>query len=435
MISSLLWLGFIGCMVYFAFFARSKIRKLAHTMRTLKENFGLLSNSMQQQEQQGLKLHDMVRDRVEAFFNPLTLPQTSQLPHAGFAQTIYDQQFLLAALKIASNTAPEHENLLLTTILQHPAFAQQSSAALYGWHDASKHALVPQHCITFSHQVPQIHLTANNLNLDTYAGYGNYFFIANPNIANLLLLSPLALKKLSRHIKQALVFPIYHNNDLFSVSWNQGFADHESNEQHHWRWATGATGNSVLTLTNNSLNTQIVEFNFKTWLMDASPAELDIYFLNQHIHHTLQHDLQISCQLSVPPGSHPLVFAYRGEGKKISGDVRVLNFALTDLCIQSKQNKFQIEKKAAYANLLSTHLNPFSDALIRDTLHKNGFFEVEAHASALHMTQLHQLKTSRYHVTNGYYELTDSNPTLHFNHDVTWYIAKRGASLQENQHG
>lgn len=377
-------------------------------------------NTLMQQQVQTQNLIQSLMDQIHSSDTSTFI--TNQQITASYGQTINDQQLLFSALQKAATINTDNEIPLFSAFFNYypitfPAITLYSALETQQLTKFASNTTFS--CITpTKHQAVDFHQVPHT----------NYFFISNPNIANIALLTPHLIKKLSRNIKNAFIFPIHNNLLPFIVSWDNSFSDYENNEQHHWRWMIGSTGIGTITLTNNSLNTQIIDIDFKIFLLEDSHSNLEIYFLNKRFQYRLAHLLPIKLKLTVPPGSHQLILAYKGKPHTSAHDARSLNFAVADLNIHSENGNMHLTEKAVYNTINSTALNPLSDAMIRHTLHSNGFFEVEALACS-NTNSFKKLSTTRFHVTNHYYELTPAEPIN--DHQIVWYIAKRDATLHE----
>lgn len=259
--------------------------------------------------------------------------------------------------------------------------------------------------------------------------------ITNPYIASILLLYPTLIGLLSQKIKGELIFPCLSGAEKFSITWDHTFSAYESDGEHHWRWALAcAEANSVL-LTNNTFNVQTINFKFTVWLTKPERLAFKCYFLNSSFQYSVSHNTSLEFTLNVPPGRHRLLFVCASTIVKAPDDARNLNFAIADLIATSEEATVRLAGKSAYSNAPDNDLSPFGDETIRHTLHRNGFFEVQAITSSADSRNCRELAVTRFHIINGFYEHKPAVKLGVAEENIVpnrvWYIAKRTATLVE----
>lgn len=353
-----------------------------------------------------------------------------------FGQTSVDQYHLIQEFEKKARFQQDKETQLFSSFLTYYHFQKNESIILCSLFHLQHISNALTDNITLTKYQP----TITNLNkifiteIDKFSK-SNYFFIINPYIANLILLSPEMIKQLSRKIKTALIFPIYYNQNLFSISWGNTFSSYENNEEHHWRWAVGSAPAHSLNITNNSLNTKNITLKYTLWITDDSITHFEIYFLNQYLEFSISHNIEISFELSVPPGNHQLTFHYKNKPIVNNTDARLLNFAIVDFTLLSDDGHILLEKNKIYSQDNNIDFNPISEDIIRHALHGNGFFEIESFKQQLNPIKFTKPSISRFHLINNFYEFPmKSLLEDEFESDVIWYIAKRNATLHEGHH-
>lgn len=316
----------------------------------------------------------------EIFFAQQTIPAVSHTPKLTLGQTQLEQEYLFHYLTEKAKQEQHNPDALLYSL---PYKLQQN------------HTVLP--------------LTAKLIEPTSQT------FIAQPALAQRLLLTPDLLRELAQKIKSNLIFPHETPKNLMTLQWGNTFSSEESDQQHTWRWALDTT--NFLNITNLSPNTQKITFTTTFQTLCKNHSSLKIYFLNDVFTYPFRENQKVMLSLLVPPGTHKLIFVYQGQIISQEHDTRQLTFAL---------HHFKMTTENQITPVLTENK-------IREILHANHFFEVQAieHCEQSHLKR--QLAITRYHQSGKFYQLKAAEPApQNFNGNITWFLAKRTCTLMEN---
>ena len=254
--------------------------------------------------------------------------------------------------------------------------------------------------------------------------------VLNSAVATMLVtenkLQELALKTKNELI---LVFDSNGGDDL-SVVWGEGFSGIEQSVNgEFYRWYKGVLPNGVIHVFNNTSYRQNCTVSFSVTVLDIQ-AQLVIHAGKESSFYNMENGyVQVSLDMVLAPGVNAIVIEYYGKAVQPINDLRFLKFAIkgfSAVCGINADAQLSVNGADAYKKQTSydVPLPIPSDEIIRNSLHLNGFFEVESLLCSDKMDMFVDSGLSRYSEANLAYKFLKPCQICHSD-GLNIYIAKR----------
>lgn len=229
-----------------------------------------------------------------------------------------------------------------------------------------------------------------------------------------------------------LLVPNQENKSIMSASWDNGFSGLEKSESDvYYRWYVGVENTANIYIYNNNEYNIEGEISFYINTLDTS-AQIEIFINEQYMLLDMaQNSQKVLLKVMLVPGNNELGIKYYGEGIKLTPEARKLKFGISDLTIRSKE-QILLDGIQAHKYLVDDY-NPFikiSDEIIRDTLHNNGFFEIESLSCSKDSDSLELIARSRYYEPSFSYVFIENREEINQS-NVIVYIARRGGRISD----